>query len=188
MIDWNEYFYYDETSPSRLRWNTTIRAGKHGNIKNTVANSVAGYVVTTKGRSEYKVKLNNKVWFVHRIIWEMFNERIPEKHHIDHINGESLDNNIENLRCIHFSQNARNKGMNRNNISGVTGVSYRLNKKTPYWVSQYNDFESGKLVTKSFNINKYGYDEAFSLACEWRQKMILELNAQGTSYTNRHGR
>ena len=29
----------------------------------------------------------------------------------------------------------------------------------------------GKTWTKSWSINKYGYDEAYRLACEWRKQM-----------------
>ena len=46
----------------------------------------------------------------HRFIWEMFNGKIPEKHHIDHINGNRSDNRIENLQCI--TQDANNKRKN----------------------------------------------------------------------------
>jgi hypothetical protein len=38
-----------------------------------------------------------------------------------------------------------------------------------------------------FSISKLGNDEAFRQACEYRAKMIAELNEQGANYTERHG-
>jgi len=42
---------------------------------------------------------------------------------IDHIDGDKLDNRISKLRIATANQNAKNKGLAKNNISGYTGVS-----------------------------------------------------------------
>jgi hypothetical protein len=36
----------------------------------------------------------------HRHVWEQHNGPIPASHHIHHINGNKLDNRIENLQCL----------------------------------------------------------------------------------------
>jgi len=41
---------------------------------------------------------------LHRRIWEDHFGEIPIDHHIHHKNGNSLDNRIENLECIHKSK------------------------------------------------------------------------------------
>ena len=58
---------------------------------------------------------------------------IPDGHHIDHINGNKLDNRRENLRVVSASVNQANrKRLNKNNSSGIRVVSLtKLSKKNP---------------------------------------------------------
>jgi hypothetical protein len=103
---------------------------------------------------------------------------------IDHINGNKLDNKLSNLRIVDGSGNQRNRKINSNNTSGVVGVSF--NRSTKTWNARWYDLSKKKRYI-SFSARKYGYDEAFRLACEYRAKMIEELNRQGAGYTERHG-
>lgn len=43
---------------------------------------------------------------------------------VDHINRNKLDNRLNNLRCVTASQNQVNKSIQKNNTSGITGVSW----------------------------------------------------------------
>lgn len=56
-----------------------------------------------------RVNIQGKRYKAHRIIWEMFNGKIPESMVIDHIDGNKANNMIENLRLATQSQNQANK-------------------------------------------------------------------------------
>lgn len=61
--------------------------------------------------------------YAQRVAFCHFHGRWPE-HNIDHDNGVRHDNRIENLFDRPQVQNARNMRRNRQNTSGVTGVSW----------------------------------------------------------------
>lgn len=187
MIDWNEFVYYDETSPSYLRWKKNIYSGRHKNITNALVGGVAGGV-TSEG-SYWKVGLRGRQYQSHRIIWQILRGEIPKGMQIDHIDGNRQNNLISNLRVVTKAENTRNAKQQLNNSSGVAGVTFHVitkrQRKLQQWRARWYALD-GKRKAKCFSVNKYGYDEAFRLACEWRQKMILELNAQGAGYTERH--
>ena len=76
-----------------------------------------------------RININKKMYLLHRIIYKYFNEDWdindnPRKNQIDHININSLDNRIENLRVVNHSQNNRNKNKQPNCSSKYIGVSW----------------------------------------------------------------
>lgn len=63
---------------------------------------------------------------LHRVVMDC-----PEGMVVDHINGNTLDNTLKNLRIVTKGQNLQNRrGANRNNRSGIRGVTWtEPNKK-----------------------------------------------------------
>lgn len=68
-----------------------------------------------KDRDGYiRVRVLGREYRAHRIIWEMFYGPIPDNMFIDHIDRDTTNNKIENLRLATKQQNNHNRG----NISG----------------------------------------------------------------------
>jgi len=78
------------------------------------------------------VVVNGRQYLAHRLIWIMHgNDPVPM---LDHIDGDQLNNRIENLRPVTNSQNQMNMKIPKDNTSGIKGVSW--NKKENKWVGQ----------------------------------------------------
>ena len=73
-----------------------------------------------------QVSINNKLYLQHRLIWIMHGND-PEDC-LDHIDGDKLNNRIENLRVATVSQNAMNRKRYSNNTSGIKGVNWDKNR------------------------------------------------------------
>lgn len=69
--------------------------------------------------------IKGKQVLLHRFLLEISDRR----NHVDHINRDGLDNTRENLRICSLSENNRNKGVYKNNVSGIKGVSALSNGK-----------------------------------------------------------
>ncbi len=65
----------------------------------------------------------------HRIIWLIVYGECPKE--IDHIDGDKLNNRLENLRKCDRSQNVWNRKRQKNNTSGFKGV--HLHRQTNKW-------------------------------------------------------
>lgn len=88
-----------------------------------------------RGQKYKTVFFNGYKFMSHRIIWELFNHEIPDGMHVDHINRDSMDNRIDNLRLVTNEQNARNRRVMKKNKSGKQGVSMTKSGK---WIAVIN--------------------------------------------------
>ena len=77
-----------------------------------------------------RVKLKKSIHLVHRVVWLWWYGYTPEND-IDHIDRDKSNNRIENLREVTQQCNSRNRGGDKRNTSGVTGVSWF--KRTGKW-------------------------------------------------------
>ncbi len=108
-----QVFSYD-TSTGLLTW----KAGKQG--RGCIEGREAGSV---RADGRYRtVFLDGKRYYTHRIAWELAVGPIPDGMCIDHINGDGLDNRLENLRVTTLSGNQRNRALQRNSKFGIHGV------------------------------------------------------------------
>lgn len=93
----------------------------------------------------------------------------------DHINRNSLDNRLENLRWATNLQQALNRGMFKNNTSGFVGVCFHKNMKK--W--------RAKLV-KNSKSNHIGYfDNKYDAAIAFRKKHIQAFGVDSQYYPDK---
>ncbi len=176
-------FRYDESSPTGLVWACERRSGKNGYILEALEGDVCGDI-RTDGYS--RVPYNGKRLLAHRVIYELFYGEIPEGYDVDHLDGDRLNNNKDNLRLATKTINARNHSKSKANTSGITGVVYQKDKLGYESFNASWRTTSGERKSKSFSFKKFGKDVALNLACEARKNAIESMNWQGAGYTNRH--
>jgi hypothetical protein len=172
-----DYFTYDESSKSCL-------------IRSSDSREVGG-IDLDKRHGKYKrwrVSIPNiGVLLAHRVVWVLNNGVIPLVLEIDHIDGNALNNKIQNLRLSNRNIATRNLSMKSTNKTGVTGVTYRYNLRTncEMYIAIWKEY--GKDMSKAFSFSKYGKDRAFELACEVRRKAVDRLRSKGEDYSETHG-
>lgn len=86
------------------RWNKRYAGAEAGTLND-------GYIV---------LKIYDRNFLAHRVIWAMIHDCWPEC--IDHKDGNRANNRLRNLRAVSRKINQRNQGMHRSNTSGITGV------------------------------------------------------------------
>lgn len=178
-FDFNKVFDYCKESPSFLKWKVNNYSANIGDIAGTLGS------YNKYGDSRWTVGVCGAKLKAHRVIYIMFNDSIYESNVIDHIDGNPLNNSISNLRSVPKVLNLRNVGLRRNSKTGKTGVSTTIDNGIMYYIAHWND-EFGKNKCRWFSTVKYG-DDAFTLACQERDKQISRLKEIGLGYTDRHG-
>lgn len=102
----------------RKRWNARY-AGKPA-------------ITADDGKGYRRGNVQGQMLFAHRIVWAMHKGCWPNSD-IDHINGQTKDNRIENLRAVSRSINMRNQKRRRN--AHPVAIGMRKSSKNTWSVS-----------------------------------------------------
>ena len=100
-----------------------------------------------------------KLFLVSRLVAQHYIANPENKPEVDHIDRDTDNNHISNLRWATRQENCDNKGMYISNTSGHKHISY--NKTMERWVFRYR--ERGKRVPKCFKT----LDEAIAFKDEY---------------------
>jgi hypothetical protein len=114
------------------------------------------------GMGYHQLTINSKLYATHRLIFLFHYNFLPKT--IDHIDGNKLNNKIENLREATLSQNQQNTKKHKDNTSGVKGITWHkfnkrwqvqmtVNGKNKYF-GAYKDIDYAKFVIDAMR-NKY---------------------------------
>lgn len=116
-MNWNDWLEYRN---GQLYW----KVHRAANAK--IGDSAGSLRTSEKLPPRYWIAVNGKQAFRARVVWEMHNGPIPKGAHIDHINHDTLDDRIENLRLTTRSQNMANR--RAYSKSGFKGVNAHKSK------------------------------------------------------------
>ena len=112
-----------------------------------------------------------KIYYVHRFVWECFNGNIPEGKVIDHINNNKEDNRLCNLQLVTQQQNCKKSAKDRDytfvaknheNKKCVKAINKNTNEvsyyNSMYGVQQHLGINAGivKMVCEGINNCKSG--------------------------------
>ena len=128
------------------------------NYRTIVKNSTAGY---KNSKGYLKTEIAGKTYAIHVLIWSMFNNRFPDNNKvIDHINGNRLDNSINNLREISVQGNAQNR----------TNRKHKL----PLYIYNHRNKYSVRITTDK--ARAYGSFSTIEEALAKRDEICKQLN------------
>lgn len=125
-------------------WGLRYEASSHGRVFSKISKRIlalrhrkSGYVA---------VKFSGREFRLHRIVWEAFNGKIPDKMEINHIDGDKKNNRLDNLECVTRSQNLKH--------AYATGLMDVSGDKNPNAKLTASDIEE---IRRIYAGGKYGY-------------------------------
>lgn len=113
------------------------------------------YAARSGGRDEHG-KMRSPI-SLHRTIMNF-----PDGKSVDHVNGDGLDNRRANLRAVTHQQNMMNRGAQKNNASGLKGVTW--NRRLFKWQAGIK-VDGKKHYLGSFDTAELAHD-AYKSACK----------------------
>jgi hypothetical protein len=151
-------------------WNSRWAGKPAGSKVSRKGSQVLPYLIVT-------IELNGMRLRAHRVAWAMVHGTWPSGE-IDHINGNPLDNRIENLRDVSRQENSKNQQRRSNNKSGVPGVGF--DKQTNSWYASI--MIDGKHI-------KLGRFKSFLEAVRARQEALIRYgfhanHGRGQTFSN----
>lgn len=124
------------------------------------------------------IEIDKESFFVHRLVWTLFNGEIPNGYAVHHKNFNGFDNRLENLELLPISEHAslHNKGVShRTNYShseetktkiSLAHKGKHLSEETKQKISLAQKGKSSKfkgIPNKSAMKQVYQYDKNFNL-------------------------
>jgi hypothetical protein len=140
----SKYVYYDESSPTCLRWkiDASLKSRK---------NAIAGEVPKIDQRAY--IKLGKKRFATSRVIYCLCNGSIDSDMVIDHIDNNPMNNKIDNLRQVSQSENLSNRQSHSN--TKERWITWYENRQYFYVQIRLNN----KRFFKTFSIMSCGSKE-----------------------------
>jgi len=119
-------------------------------------------VGTVNGRGYLIATVQRRIFQVSRLIWIMVNGAIPDGMLVDHINRDTTDNRLANLRLLDVSGNTHNSkaktiyGKGVNKFRNRWRSYIKINGKTKH-IGMFDTPEEASLAYNEVAFNHYGF-------------------------------
>ena len=143
----HKYFIYNKKYSVLIwkiqQWNNMLYRG----IKCAGSVNNSGYLM---------IEIGKGIYGAHRLIWLYLYDKWPDNF-IDHINGNTLDNRLDNIRDVTHQENQQNRIEHRN--GNLVGANYIVRSKT--WESaitfnkiryRLGHYNTAKLANEAYTI------------------------------------
>jgi len=155
LISQNYLLHLFEYKDGSLYWKNPVKRSK------MKTGEKAG-TYTNDGRRT--ITIHSTPFSEHRLVFMYHYGWLPKE--IDHIDCNSLNNKIENLRPATRPENSSNRGLMKNSTTGVKGVSWhklqkkyeascQINKKR-HKIGYYDNLAEAEKAVKSFREQHHG--------------------------------
>lgn len=145
-------------------WNRKIECDGHARTWNgKFANDLAGHWKDYLESKYLIIKVGSVAFHAHRIAWKMTFDEAPPVF-IDHIDRNTQNNRISNLRLATRYENRQNLSVHASNSSGAIGVTW--NERTQKWTVRIRANDESYYLGRFYN-----KEEAIAV----RRKAELEL-------------
>lgn len=123
-IDFNQYVYYDESSPTCLRW----KVDRNHAVE--VGSKAGGFERDSNGKViKAEVQIEGKGHSINRVVWSLFNGNIHRGQFVIYIDGDKSNNKITNLRLkVKEDYPKRVKNLEPRILSLLAGIKERCGK------------------------------------------------------------
>lgn len=161
---WDQFSYNPFTGKLHNRATDEIIFG-------TVFNEISGYKSV---RLTARVRGLTKTYNYSRIVFAWFYGYFPQKgYHIDHVNHDTQDNRISNLRCVTVRENNQNR-------RGQKSPGIYWNKRLRKWQAQIR--VGPKRVYLGIYVNEHDALLAYIQACDLYGYPVLRTVRQRLDY------
>ncbi len=142
-MNWHELFEYDD---GKLKWKISCKK------------KLIGRIAGTREIGANTVRFGYKSYKIRRVVWEMFNGEIPPDYCVIHLDGDSFNDRIENLKLI--KKNEKNARKNNRKFIGVypNRYSYESRITINRQVIRLGNFAKEEDAAKAYDraLIKYG--------------------------------
>lgn len=137
------------------------------------------------------VKIDGTYYKTHRLIYQLLNslEQLDPDIVIDHVDHDTFNNRIENLRVASPSNNQWNKKVNKNNMLQEKDICV-VRRKTTKRILEYYQLRIKRngvvVVHELYNLEKYSLEEVKSYRDEFLAKLHGKFAYDGVKSIESH--